>query len=191
MSSQEYQQSHVLKGLGAGLVGGLIASVVMNRFQAGLGKLTHGVERSHGAQSLQQGSPHRGIARKLQERGSDRERDDAAVRFANALSEGVFRHSLTEQEKKIAGTASHYGFGVVVAGLYGVAAELLPKVTKGIGLPFGTFIWLAADEGVVPALGLSKAATRYPLRTHAYSLAAHLVFGLTAEAMRRAALKIL
>ncbi|MDQ3174852.1 MAG: hypothetical protein M3Q91_14295, partial [Acidobacteriota bacterium] len=50
-------EGDVLKGLAAGVVGGLVASAVMNQFQAVLSKLLGGQERSHGAQSLQQGSP--------------------------------------------------------------------------------------------------------------------------------------
>lgn len=50
----------VLKGLAAGIVGGLAAAVVMNQFQKLLGKLITGEERSHGAQSLQTGAPHHG-----------------------------------------------------------------------------------------------------------------------------------
>jgi hypothetical protein len=52
-----------------------------------------------------------------------------------------------------------------------------------LGLPFGTAVWLAADEGVVPALGLSQESDKYPLSTHAYALASHLVYGLTTELM--------
>ena len=61
-------------------------------------------------------------------------------------------------------------------------------VWKGLaaGLPFGAAFWLLADETAVPLLGLSKGPTEYPLSTYAYALASHLVYGLTAEAVRRA-----
>src|SRR5215831_9326800 len=113
-----------LKGMMAGAAGGLVASWVMNQFQALLSRMTHGVERPHGAQSLQHGSPRHGVARELQERGRDREADNAAV-------------------------------------------------------------WLIADEIIVPALGLSKPPTKYPLSTHASSIASHLVYGMTTEIVRR------
>ncbi len=178
--------SDVWKGLAAGVVGGLVASAVMNRFQALWGRLAEGVERSHGAQSLQHGSPHHGIGRELQERGGDAEEDDAAERLANAISVGVSGHELTESEKEKAGTALHYAYGTTMGGLYGAAAELMPGVTAGAGLPYGAFVWVTADEGVVPALGLSKSPSEYPLSIHAYALASHLVYGLTTEAVRRA-----
>ncbi len=176
----------MLKGLAAGVVAGLAAAWAMNQFQAAWSKLAEGEERSHGAQSLQQGSPRHGVARELQERGSDEEEDDAAVRTASVISETIFDHSLTKSEKETGGAVAHYGMGAASGAIYGVAAELLPGVSAGAGLPFGAAVWAVADEGVVPALGLSKSATEYPLSIHAYALASHLVFGLTAEAVRRA-----
>ncbi len=176
----------VWKGLAAGIVGGLVASLVMNQFQALLGKLAGEDERSHGAQSLQQGVPQHGIGQALQARGEDDAEDDAPMRLANAVSVAATQRELTRDEKHVAGTALHYVYGVSMAALYGAAAEFAPVVTAGAGLPYGASIWVVADEGVVPALGLSKSASDYPLSIHAYALASHCVYGLTTEVVRRA-----
>jgi putative membrane protein len=175
-----------LKGLAAGAVGGLAAAFVMNQFQAALGRAVAGEERSHGAQSLQQGTPRQGVGRDLQAEGVDHPEDDATERLANAISVGVLERRLTEREKDAAGTAFHYAMGLTSGALYGVLAELVPAAKSGAGLPFGMAVWLIADEGLVPAAGLSKSAEEYPLSIHAYSVASHLVFGLTAETVRRA-----
>ena len=119
------------------------------------------------------------------------DQDDATVKAAKAISEGVFGHRLKESEKKPAGAAVHYAFGTATGGLYGAAAEIAPEVTTGLGLPFGVAFWLVADEGAVPLLGLSKGPTEYPASTHAYALASHLVYGLTAEVTRRAVRNII
>ena len=182
----EDREGDVLKGLAAGVVGGLVASWTMNQFQALWSKLAEGEERSHGAQSLQQGSPEHGIGRELQEQGKDDEQDTAPARLANAISVGVFDHELTKHEKEIAGAAFHYAMGTTSGALYGAVAEVIPEVKTGAGLPFGAFVWLTVDEGLVPAVGLSKSPTAYPLSIHAYSFASHLVYGLTAELVRRA-----
>ncbi|MCP9493887.1 MAG: DUF1440 domain-containing protein [Pyrinomonadaceae bacterium MAG19_C2-C3] len=182
----EPRESDVWKGLAAGLVGGLVASVVMNQFQKLCSKLMTGEEKSHGAQSLQQGTPQHGAGEMLQERGSDDEQDDAAERLANVVSVGVFDRELTKSEKQTAGTALHYAYGISMGALYGAAAELAPAVTFGTGAGYGAVIWITADEGVVPALGLSKSPTEYPLSIHAYALASHLVYGLTTEVVRNA-----
>lgn len=174
------------KGLVAGVGGGLIGAVVMNRFQALWSRLAGDEERSHGAQSRQQGSPQQGIGRELRSRGQDEPQDDAAERLANAISVGLSDRALTRPEKETAGTAFHYAMGATSGALYGTAAEVIPQVRLGAGLPFGAAVWLAADEGIVPALGLSKTTREYPLSIHLYSFASHLVFGLTTELARRA-----
>ena len=186
MNEEQKTNSHegdVWKGLAAGLVGGLVASWTMNQFQEAWSKAAEGFEKPHGAQSMQTSEgeqPGRGS-------GQDKEnQDDATVKAARAISEGIFGHELKEHEKKAAGAAVHYAFGTVTGGLYGAVAEFSPEVTVGAGLPFGAAFWLVADETMVPLLGLSKPPTEYPVSTHVYALASHLVFGLTAEIVRRA-----
>lgn len=120
----------------------------------------------------------------------DRE-DDTTVKTASAISEGLFRHPLTEREERVAGPAVHYAFGTLVGGAYGAAAERLPAVTAGRGFPFGAAFWLMADETAVPLLRLSGPPTRYPFSVHLYALASHLVFGWAAETVRRRVRRVL
>ncbi len=177
---------NILKGIVAGLAAGLVASWTMNQFQAAWTRLAEGSEKSHGAQSMQPAEGSSG------DQGQDaKEQDDATVKAAEAISEGVFGHKLRESEKKPAGAAVHYAFGTASGALYGALAEVAPQVTTAAGLPFGAAFWLLADEVSVPLLGLSKGPTAYPLSTHAYALASHLVYGATAELSRRAVRQIL
>lgn len=176
----------IVKGMAAGAAAGLVASFVMNQFQAAWGKLMANEERSHGAQSLQQGSPQHGIGRELAERGIDEPDDDATIRTANAVSELVLHHHLAKSEKETAGAVVHYAFGVSSAAMYGALAEFVPAATVCEGTAFGAAVWLIADEGMVPALGLSRKPTDYPLSVHAHSFASHLVYGMTTEIVRRA-----
>ena len=180
------RESSLLKGLAAGVVAGLVASWTMNQFQALCSKLMEDEERPHGAQSLQQGSPEHGIGRELQARGSDEPDDNAAVRAANAVAELGFDEHLTKAEKEAGGAIAHYAMGTTSGAIYGALAEILPSSTAGLGLPFGAAVWLTADEWIVPQLGLSRAPAEYPLSTHLYSFASHLVYGLTTELVRRA-----
>jgi putative membrane protein len=182
-----YRKRDVWKGLAAGLVGGLVASWTMNQFQAAWTKTAEGFEKPHGAQSLQpsEGQPVQVSAE------NQKDQDDATVKAARAISEGVFGRELKESEKETTGAAVHYAFGTVTGGLYGVVAEFAPEVTIGAGLPFGAAFWLIADETAVPLLGLSKPPTEYPASTHVYAFASHLVYGLTAELVRRGLRKTL
>ena len=178
--------ANVWKGMVAGLAGGLIASWTMNQFQAAWTRMAEGAEKSHGAQSMQPSDGSNG-----KQGGDVQEQDDATVETAKVISTNVFGHELQESEKEPAGAAVHYAFGTVTGGLYGALAEVTPQVTAAAGLPFGAAFWLLADEITVPMLGLSKGPTEYPVSTHAYALASHLVYGVTAELSRRAVRQVL
>jgi len=183
--------SDVWKGFAAGLIGGLVASWTMNRFQDVWSKLARrGASRSDKQMQDVWGELAAGVEESPGAQGSTRGsqpevRDDTTIRAASAVSEGLFGHKLTHDEKKIAGTAVHYILGTGVGGMYGAVAEIAPQVTAGAGLPFGAAFWLVVDEGAVPLLGLSEGPRAYPLSTHAYALSSHFVYGLTAEVVRR------
>ena len=176
----------VWKGLLVGMASGLVASWTMNQFQAAWTRMAEGEEKAHGAQSRQ---PSEGSSGNQKE--DTAEQDDATVETAKVVSKNVFGHELQESEKRAAGTAVHYAFGTLTGGLYGALAEVTPQVTTGAGIPFGAAFWLIADEVTVPLLGLSKGPSEYPPSTHAYALASHLVYGVTAEMSRRAMRQVL
>ena len=178
--------TNILKGMVAGLAGGLVASWTMNQFQAAWTRIAEGTEKSHGAQSMQPSEGSHG-----DQAQDTQDQDDATVKTAKAISKEVFGHELQESEKESAGAAVHYAFGTLSGGLYGALAEVTPQVTTAAGLPFGAGFWLLADEISVPLLGLSKGPTEYPVSTHAYSLASHLVYGMTAELSRRALRRVM
>jgi hypothetical protein len=177
--------TNIFKGMVAGLAGGLVASWTMNQFQAAWTRIAEGDEKAHGAQSMQPSEGSQG-------QGQDaNEQDDATVKTAKVISKKVFGHELQKSEKEPAGTAVHYAFGTLTGGMYGALAEVTPQVTTAAGLPFGAGFWLLADEVTVPLLGLSKGPPEYPVSTHAYSLASHLVYGMTAELSRRALRRVM
>jgi len=159
----------IAKGAAAGLVGGLVASFVMNEFQALWTKLSN--DDANTPEAKQQ--------------------EPATVKAAEMVTQGTVGHQLTEAEKEYAGPAVHYAMGGTSGAIYGAMSELMPAATTGAGLPFGAAVWLVADEIAVPALGLSRSPAEYPLSTHGYALVSHLVYGLTTEAVRRAARSIL
>jgi Protein of unknown function (DUF1440) len=182
------QRSNLWKGLAAGLVGGLVASWTMNRFQDVWSKLAKGIQAwpHSDFQKFSEGLDESSAPQASNPGPTPEAQDDTTVRAASAVSEALFGHKLTPSEKKLGGTAVHYVLGTGVGGLYGAAAEIAPKVTAGAGLPFGAVFWLVVDEGAVPLLGLSKGPTAYPPSIHVYALSSHFVYGLTAEVVRRA-----
>lgn len=110
--------------------------------------------------------------------------EDATVQVASRALRLVGR-TLREHEKPWAGTIVHYGFGAVVGAVYGAAAEIVPRVTAAVGLPFGIAVWLGAHVITVPALGLAEPPTRQPLGKEAEELGLHLIYGMTTELVRR------
>lgn len=165
MHHKTEQNSNILKGLAAGFISGLAATWVMTQFQNAVSPLMKSNDK---------------------EKKQKEESENATVKTASMISESIFDHELEKSEKQFAGNAVHYGFGTTVGALYGVTAEILPVASKGYGLPFGTALFIGADEIAVPALGFAVSQTETPLSTHAYGLASHLVYGLTAEMVRRA-----
>lgn len=158
----------IVKGAVAGLVGGIVASFVMSQFQSLLTALSEEEKKS-----------------------KKKKEEPATIKAAKKISESVFDHQLTKSEKKPAGEAVHYAMGAASGLIYGIASEIEPMTTVGAGMPFGTAVWLVADDVIVPALGLSKSPTEFPLSTHAYALSSHLVYGLTTDVVRRAVRNVL
>jgi hypothetical protein len=176
-------QANVWKGAAAGLAAGLAATWVMTRFQDLSGKL---------AEPHKKEDPQHSAKRGQKESAQPKEQgDDATVKAADKLSRGLFHHALSQEEKETAGPALHYGFGALTGAAYGALAELAPGVTRGVGAPFGTAVWLGADEIAVPAFRLAGPPWEHPASVHARALAAHLVYGVTTEGLRRLVRRVL
>lgn len=158
----------LFKGLVAGVAGGLLASLVMEQFQALWTKISEKVQEAEGDK------PQKSQAK------------PATVKTADAISKRVLGHKVPKNQQKLAGEVVHYAMGATSAAIYGTLAEFAPVVTAGEGLAFGTAVWVIADEASLPVLGLGKPPTKVPLSTHVYALASHLVYGAVAEAVRRA-----
>lgn len=79
--------------------------------------------------------------------------------------------------------AIHYAFGAGWSALWGIARESFPALRSPVaGAGFGALVWAISDEVLLPLFRLAPKPPKTPARTHAYFLAAHLVFGLAAWA---------
>jgi putative membrane protein len=154
------------KGLVAGIVGGLLASFLMEQFQSLWKTASEKLNPSQG--------------------DSESEDDPATVKAAQAISAGLIHKKIRRKNKVAAGEIMHYVMGGSSGAIYGVAAELTPIATAGEGLALGTTVWAIADNGLVPALGLAKPPAKTPLSTHIYALSSHLFYGFVTETVRRA-----
>jgi len=167
----ETDEAKILKGMLAGAVGGLVASWTMNEFQ----KVWAAAEKriTGGKQGHDEG----------QQNTEDAE--DATMKTADRISQALQSRHLTGDEKKKAGPVVHYAFGALMGAVYGASVEVNPAANALAGIPFGAILFSAADEVVLPVLGLSDKPAAYPLSTHVYGLVSHAVYGVTTETVRR------
>lgn len=164
-------EKHIMRGVVAGIAGGLVASWVMNQFIAG-----PGMKLQRAAQS-----PFENVEQK-----EHKDDPDSTMKVADAVaSVATGGQHLTLQQQKSAGPLVHYAFGALMGGLYGGAAELVPSVKGGFGTTFGSALFAGADLVAVPALDLAPPATEEPLPAIGNHYAAHLVYGATTELVRR------
>ena len=72
-----------------------------------------------------------------------------------------------------------------MGGLYGGLAEYSSLVRSGSGATFGAVLFGGADLAAVPALNLSGSTGDYPASSLLTPFAAHVVYGVTTELVRR------
>lgn len=117
-----------------------------------------------------------------------------AAGFAASLAMDGFQRLFARPRGKDAAGArhagaglAHYATGIGIGLAYGLAAEYAPEVTKGAGTAFSSGVAGLLEEGPAPALRLLPP----PWEAHADNpvpgVASQLLFGLVAEATRRAA----
>lgn len=155
---------NLFKGLVAGALAGVAASYVMERFQAAWSE----AESANGGSDPSSGAE-----------------DPATVKAADQVAIAATGHPVPHALRKPAGEVVHYATGAGVGAVYGAVSEIAPALTLGFGAAYGTAVAIGLDDTLVPRLGLAKGPKETPPSTHAYSLASHLVYGVTLEGVRR------
>jgi putative membrane protein len=150
------KQKSVVRGILAGVAGGLAAAWVMNQFMAGPGQT-------------------------LQQAHSSEPGEDATMKAAEEIVNSTTGEHLSHAEKEKGGPIVHYAFGALTGGL----AEYSSKVTSGFGTSFGGVLFSTADLLAVPALNLAPSPSDQPASALATPFAAHIVYGATTEFVRR------
>ena len=111
--------------------------------------------------------------------------EDAAIRVGSAVYRVVTGRAPEPSRRRRLGVAAHYGFSAAMGVCYVLLANRHPFLRGACGGVFGAFVWALADEGMMPALGVSRGPRELTIDVHAYSLAGHVVFGATLESARR------
>jgi putative membrane protein len=175
MKSEETCGRDLGKGVLAGVVGGLIGTIVMTEFQNAWAAASQKLKKENSGE-------HSGND---QDGESQQEKESATMKAAGKLGEVAGYRPSHEQKKKLAPVV-HYGFGTLQGAAYGLTLELVRNPGGMVaGLAFGTALFVLADEVAVPAFELSDKPSEIPVSSHLYGLAAHLVYGISAEIARR------
>ena len=162
-SGREKRGGNIGLSILIGLAGGLAATFAMTQAQ-------------NAVQKAQNKSP------KSEEEKQGEMNEQSTVKLADKISQSVTDREIPQEQKQTAGNTVHYAFGTLMGGVYGALASSLNKAPLGTGILFGIGLWLAADEFVLPYLGLSKRPQERDLKEHAYQASAHAVYGLCLDA---------
>ncbi len=156
----------------AGVIGGLVGSVVLKAAILGARKLREGKTTT--------GTPP-----------ADFDTRGPAHQVGELAFHKMTGRSLTPQQRIVAGEIVHYAFGAVTGAIYGGVAEYYEWSTWGEGLLFGTAVFVAADETSMPALGFVPKPWEETPAQQLEKLAVHLACGLGTEWGRQLARKLL
>ena len=164
-------EKHPVRGVLAGVAGGLLASWVMNQWGEGPGSaITKKLETPEEQKQVSQMS----------------DGEDATMKTADAIaSTAQGGQHLSHEQREKGGPIVHYTYGALAGGLYGGLAEYSSLVRSGFGTTYGTALFVGGDLLAVPALHLSKPLSDYPAASYAGPFTGHLVYGLTTELVRR------
>jgi len=165
-----------MRRLLVGVCAGLAAGFVMNQFSRAITGLTGGREGDAAAPGTNR------VGRGAQPPQATAEAEqDAAVRVGTSAYEAVTGTRPPPSQELRLGTAAHYALSASLGVVYALMEERRPSMRAGRGALYGAVVWVVADEGVVPALGLSRGPRELGPGVLLYGLAAHIVYGLSLE----------
>lgn len=84
---------------------------------------------------------------------------------------------MTEEQRAVAATVNHFGYGTSSGAAYAAVAEHIPLPPAARGVAFALGLWAASYLGWLPAAGLYRPATRDSAGRNALMITAHVVWG--------------
>ena len=89
---------------------------------------------------------------------------------------GAEHHLRSDSDRSAASYAAHFAFGAAAGAAFGPMGTRVEHPIAA-GVLYGIAVWAGAYLGVLPGLGLRKAATRQPHRREELMIVAHVVWG--------------
>jgi hypothetical protein len=162
----------LLGGLAAGVVGGIVATWALDRYQEGSLETTRRAENETGATPI--------VSRRQEDQLQEQERAHAEV--AERITKATFGKRLSRTQRRNAAPIVHYAVGALTGGIYGLTAEVLPIVRRGYGTGYSNLLFLGGTEALLPWFNVGR---RKVHSSRSGGLTAPLVYGAVLETTRR------
>jgi hypothetical protein len=130
--------------------------------------------------ALYEGESRRTRAKENAVRGNRHAYERAVEKLATRLG-----RYLTDDQIGRWGWRFHKVFGLLGGPAYLALRRRFPPLRWGCGAAFGALFFLAVDEVMVPLAGLTPGPRAFSWKVHARGAAAHLAYGVAAEATAR------
>ena len=171
---KQRREIKLLGGLAAGVIGGIVATWVLDKYQEGALQATRRVENAVDADPV--------LSRQQEDQLRSQQRAHAEA--AERIAKSTFGKRLTRKQRRNAAPIVHYAVGALAGGAYGFAVEILPVVRRGYGTGYSNLLFLGGSEAVLPwfKFGTRQRVTR---SRHADGLSAPLIYGAVLETTRR------
>lgn len=122
------------------------------------------------------------VERFLQVRKIDEK--SAQIKVMDQLSTKLTGAPIKLENEGIVEQLVNIPLGATVGAVYGYGKRDDTEVNILDGAILGGTTWATTHETRLPLLGLDKGPNKIPLKTQAHELIAHLIFGITTEAIR-------
>jgi hypothetical protein len=163
----------IFGGLAAGVIGGLVATWVLDKYQQGALEVTRQAESSLDVDPI--------LSRRQEDQLRTQQRAHAEA--AERIAQSTFGKGLSRNQRRNAAPIVHYAIGALAGGAYGFAVEILPVVRRGYGTGFSNLLFLGGSQAMLPWLNLGTRQKVTPVKNG--GLSAALVYGATLETTRR------
>lgn len=167
-----------LEGMARGAVGSLAGLAVMGLFFRAAERLSNGSEESGAASEEEDVLERQDALDDVSLVGRQSREDEPATATVGRIG----YHAVTDDDpdrvmKQKLGQAVHWGYGILMGGVYGALRSEAETPDLAAGLGYGTALWVLGDELMVPLLGLAEGPTAHSIPDHAKGLGAHLAYG--------------
>jgi hypothetical protein len=165
---QVKRRTRPLAGLVAGVIGGVVATWVLDSYQRGAAAATRQSEKAAGLDPA-----------------LSRQAEEAHGEVAERVTRAISGTGLSSRRRRQAATYVHYTVGAIAGGVYGFSVEIVPMVKRGYGTGYASLLFLGGSELMVPWLHLGPAPPKTPPAVRARGLSGQMIYGATLETVRR------